>query len=383
MKLWSKSFGERGRKVRIYERRPGGMLERSVFIGNKEVRKSLGHRDRDLAEQQAYQLLAQLKVEVETVGEDTVTLGTLMKEYTESPAWKGKKKRTRDEDERKLRRVVGFFGAGRITDTLDESDSDNFIDARRRGDVGLIGVTPARKVRDRAIESDLVALHTMLNWATKARNERGKHWLVKNPLHGAPIPHEMNPVRPVTIHETYEKLLIVASDVNAMLPYFMILIEGTGRRLSACRQLLCSDVDLKAETVHWRKEYDKKGRDAVRPIDEAVVTALKTWQKESARIDSQWLFPSPQDPMRPVSRHLLDSWLRKAYALAGLTPQRGGMWHPFRRKFATERKDMTVKNVADYAGWKPETLLNIYQQPDVESMREVAKAPTRRLVEVL
>jgi hypothetical protein len=29
---------------------------------------------------------------------------------------------------------------------------------------------------------------------------------------------------------------------------------------------------------------------------------------------------------------LLGTWLRKAYALAKITPQPGGMWHPLRRK---------------------------------------------------
>ncbi len=61
-KLWSRSFGKRGRGnvVRIYESRPGSNLMRSVYINGKEDRRSLGHRDKKLAEKQAYELLAQL-----------------------------------------------------------------------------------------------------------------------------------------------------------------------------------------------------------------------------------------------------------------------------------------------------------------------------------
>ena len=47
-KCWSKSVGERGARVRLYEDRPGGPLFRSVYVDGKEVRKSLGHRDKEL-----------------------------------------------------------------------------------------------------------------------------------------------------------------------------------------------------------------------------------------------------------------------------------------------------------------------------------------------
>jgi hypothetical protein len=41
-KRWSKSIGERGRRVRLYEARPGGPIMRAVWIDGKEVRRSLG-----------------------------------------------------------------------------------------------------------------------------------------------------------------------------------------------------------------------------------------------------------------------------------------------------------------------------------------------------
>ena len=36
------------------------------------------------------------------------------------------------------------------------------------------------------------------------------------------------------------------------------------------------------------------------------------------------LFPSRDDLQKPVSRHVVDAWLRKAERLAGLEPQVGG-----------------------------------------------------------
>lgn len=65
------------------------------------------------------------------------------------------------------------------------------------------------------------------------------------------------------------------------------------------------------------------------------------------------------------NQHLLDDWLRMAYERAKLTPQRGGLWHPFRRKWASERKGHPVVDVAAAGGWKDvRTVQNSYQQVD-------------------
>ena len=61
-KLWRKSLGERGLRVYLFERTPGGNLYREAYVGGKRVTKlSLGHRDRERAEADSYKLLAKLK----------------------------------------------------------------------------------------------------------------------------------------------------------------------------------------------------------------------------------------------------------------------------------------------------------------------------------
>ena len=61
----------------------------------------------------------------------------------------------------------------------------------------------------------------------------------------------------------------------------------------------------------------------------------------------------------------------------------GSLWHAFRRLWATERKDLPVKDVAAAGGWQDvTTLLKCYQQPDEETLRSVVederpKAQTR------
>src|SRR2546426_12597640 len=51
-KCWTKSLGERGHRIRLYEKYPGGPIMRSVYIDGKEVRKSLAHRDKEKATRQ-------------------------------------------------------------------------------------------------------------------------------------------------------------------------------------------------------------------------------------------------------------------------------------------------------------------------------------------
>jgi integrase len=353
---------------------------RSIFINGKEVRKSLGHRDRELAKKQAYELVTHLMADERAIENESVTLGMLMRLYVESPAFMEKKERTRDEDGRRLERVVTFLCASREVGTLSESDVRRFTAARRRGDPSLIGVKPNVAVRDRSVQADLVALHTMLNWSAKERDSRGRRLATENPLRGIAIPREKNPRRPLMSHPEFEKLLLRAGEVSDLLVTFLTLSEATGRRLSACRQLRWEDLDLTAGTVHWRADTDKKGYDVRLPLPDAVRDALARWQTVSGGIGRSWVFPSPSVPSEPISRHLLDDWLRRAYRMAGIEPKRGGMWHPIRRKFATERKGHSAVDVAAYGGWRDlRTVQTIYQQPDVESMRLVAAAPTHRV----
>lgn len=59
----------------------------------------------------------------------------------------------------------------------------------------------------------------------------------------------------------------------------------------------------------------------------------------------------------------------------------GGLWHPLRRKWVTERKRYPAKDVAAAGGWRHEpTMLTSYQQADTETVRRVVLEPTQRLM---
>ncbi len=373
-RCWSKSIGERGHRVRLYEARPGGPIMRSVFVAGKEVRKSLGHRDKEQAVQQGYELLTALLANEEALDEQSLTLGLLADLYHTSPAHQSKKPRTQRAEGQILRRVVEFFGRPRRADTISESDVKRYTMARRRGDVG-------RPVGDRTIGADLEMLLRAIRWAVRERKPNGERLLKENPLLGVRLPSEKNPQRPVMKHDEYLRLLEVAQRVHPLLKLALIVAEGTGRRLSAWRNLYWHDLDFEAGTIRWRAEHDKKGHEQVVPMNQAVKDALVAARRAQKSIGDTPVFPAPQDPSSPCRADLLGTWLRKAYDLAEITPQPRGMWHPLRRKWATERKGYPVKDVAAAGGWKDEgTMLKAYQQADPETIRNVVLHPTHRLV---
>ncbi len=90
---------------------------------------------------------------------------------------------------------------------------------------------------------------------------------------------------------------------------------------------------------------------------------------------SEYLFPSPKDLNKPLRYELAAAWLLKAEALAKVPKQKGGLFHPYRRKWATERKSLPLKDVAAAGGWKDTaTLLASYQTADMATMITVVSS---------
>jgi len=278
-KCWTKSLGERGHRIRLYEKYPGGPITRSVYIDGKEVRKSLAHRDKEKATRQGYELLNALLTNENALDEQSLTLGLLSDLYLESPAHLSKKARTQRDEGRMLRQVVEFFGKARRVETLSESDVKRYTMARRQGDVAPPGAEHGRPVRDRTIEAELEMLLRALRWAVRERKTNGERLLKENPLVGVRLPSEKNPNRPVMAHDVYCRLLEVAERVHPLLKLALIVAEGTGRRLSAWRSLFWDDVDFEAGMIRWRAVNDKKGYEQVVPMSDAVKQALTAARK--------------------------------------------------------------------------------------------------------
>jgi len=354
---------------------------RSVYFDGKEARKSLGHRDKEEAVRQGYELLTAPLANENALDEQSLTLGLLADLYLESPAHLSKKARTQHDEGRTLRRVVEWFSKTRRVETLSESDVKRYTMARRQGTVVPPSAERGRPVGDRTIGADLEMLLRALRWAVRERKTNGGRLLKENPLVGVRLPSEKNPKRPVMQHDEYLTLLEVAERVHPLLKSALIVAEGTGRRLSAWRNLFWDDVDFDAGTIRWRAAHDKKGYEQVVPMSDAVKQALSAARRAQQTIGNTVVFPAPKNPTQSCGRHVLDGWLRKAFELTGLSRQPGGMWHSIRRKWATERKGYPIKDVAFAGGWRTErTVLSCYQQADAETVRQVVLHPTQRVM---
>ncbi len=223
-------------------------------------------------------------------------------------------------------------------------------------------------MRARAVAKDLVALRTMLSWATRQRDSRRQFLLDYNPLRSVKLPVEKNPRRPVETYDRYLRLMEEAGSVDWRLPCALTLAEATGQRIGSILRLRREDVEpdrLPHGWVFFGADRQKTGREnsvAIPPYAREVL--LRHLTRLPAQSDG-WLFPAERNMSKPVDVSVMSRCLRRAYELAGLEPQRGSLWHAWRRKWATERKGMPLADVAAAGGWEDHnTLLQSYQRPD-------------------
>ena len=89
-------------------------------------------------------------------------------------------------------------------------------------------------------------------------------------------------------------------------------------------------------------------------------------------LGAAYLFPSPMDKNKPVSRYLAKDWLLRAEDAAKLDHLPQGGWHAYRRAWATMRKHLPDVDVAPAGGWKSvDTLKLAYQHSDEATLLDV------------
>ena len=387
---WSWSSGERPYTVTVEERTPGGIIYGRVWNPRKKnwVRRSLKHRDRKRAKAWALDQAAKLARGDEAIRAGKVTLGDVLASYAKyrSPR---KSSGSQKSDERKMKMWARVLGATIDPHGISLGQWERFIELRSSGQIDARGkqveAEKLRPVRKRAVEADCKWLNWVFNWASKWRMQSGHYLMRENPIRGFEIPTEKNPLRPVATQDRFEAVRAVADQVmmetrwgkretaRSHLSELLDIVNGTGRRISAICQLTYEDVMLDEGgpygSIRWPARTDKTGRETVVPVSPAVRSAIDRVQNERPGIGPAPLFPSPEDPQKPMTRHLADKWLRKGEKLAELPSQKGTLWHGYRRKWATERKNLSDVDVAAAGGWKTvDTLKTAYQQEDAETM---------------
>lgn len=383
---WTRTLGEHGLRVRLFQIRKGGTFYRDVWVPERgKDRKCLHTSDRAEAERLGRALIAaRMRGEQDAGTASVLTLGALWERYrSDCQAFLDNAPATRQDTRARVAILLAYFGEQYDVRTLSVDEQAAYTTARRAGGIRISAKQVTRAVRMRSAEADLVVLHQMLHWATTVRVD-GARLLDGNPLAGARRTREQNPLRPVA---TYERFVATRAAMQRLgaddeeceaartrwtkMELALVIAEATGRRLGSIRQLRWDDIDWSGSAIRWRAEADKKRRDSVVPMPLPLSHELRQFQRRLGT-ETGWIFASEQDPERPMDRHLFDKWLHRAEEAAKLTKLHGGLWHPYRRAWATARKHLPLTDVAAAGGWKDtKTLLTCYQQPDAQTLLAV------------
>jgi integrase len=227
-------------------------------------------------------------------------------------------------------------------------------------------------VRDRQIEYDLKFLVAVLAWAEGA-DEKEPHHLPRNPWSRERrksqkmiMARERNPKRPSMTQELHEALVDQAP--NWRFAGVMELCRETMHRRNSVRQLRWEDIDLQRETVEWRGEYDKNGREIIAPLTPRAMEVLDGLPQVPG---SPWLFPAEEDVSRPVTRHTLDTWLKRAKERAGIEIEGLG-FHGQKRAGVRRKEFRALPNPVreKLTGTSARTLDSVYDDVSVDEMRD-------------
>ena len=224
----------------------------------------------------------------------------------------------------------------------------------------------------------------MLRWARTVVTSDGKgRWLELDPLEGLRFEKERSPKRPVASAERYETTQkavrqLAASESHERgrlrwlrLELALFLARTTRRRRGSIVGLQWEDIDFGQRRITWRAEHDKKRAEWVTPMTARATNDLRRAQREFGSV-AGYLFPSKRHPSGHISAAMLGEWLREAERRAKLPKLAGGLWHPYRRGWASERMHFPLKAVADAGGWKDvTTLVRCYQQTDERTLLAV------------
>jgi integrase len=128
----------------------------------------------------------------------------------------------------------------------------------------------------------------------------------------------------------------------------------------------------------WAAEHDKMGYAAVTPLSAPARAVLDAYLARAPRVGDTPLFPSRADRVRPMRKAEAAHLLTRAEARADLPHLDRGQFHPYRRLWASERKDLPDVDVARAGGWRDLSVMRTsYQQADAVTTLRVIEHGTR------
>jgi hypothetical protein len=238
-------------------------------------------------------------------------------------------------------------------------------------------------------------------------------------------PFAARPIR--SAYERYERTRRKADEVDeqGLFGAFFELIETLGWRVDAVCRLWASDVDRSVRPaaaygpIRKRGEVDKEGVEMWVPMNEDARRAVDVVLERNPAIGGTPLFPAPKSDADEQSKcwsrwHARDlnersqrsagyatrvrRAARRSATSSGIVRARKCRhvdreprdpskrllgFHAYRRKWATERKHLPVKDVAEAGGWLDRRSLELcYLQADEETMLAAVSEP-RKLRETI
>lgn len=434
-KLWSHAVGQRPHRVLVFERAKGGVLYLQVWnpVTEKPKRRSLRHSNQERAIEQAEEAAKRLREGVVGLS-GPAAVGSVLTLYLTHRTPNKKSAEMRAEDRRRAEMWNRYLGSDKRILQLGRAEWDTFITDRATGAVDARGRRVKKALRvevePRTVDADLVFINSAFNWACQWNTPDGRKLLERNPW-GAPAagvkralerPKTAAPRRPVATYDRYLAMRAVADQVlmqtakgdpdaelversgkkggvrlNApskkpgsakfwmkpsYLPELLDLVEDNGRRITSVCRLEYDDIAREGGVitrVTWPPLKREKEKSV--PVSDRTRAILEEILRRRPGLGKHPVFPAPRNPLKPMTRHLADDWLREAVVISGVGFLDWGMWHPFRRKWATERKHLPRKDVMEVGGWKDErSLRESYEQSDEETMLAVVNEP-RKLTE--
>ena len=202
---------------------------------------------------------------------------------------------------------------------------------------------------------------------------------------GCPITEKPPEVEAASGEDETMKRTVKRKKVRSYLSEFLTVLHDTGVRVGAALDLRIDDLyldDGEHGAIHWRPPTDEHGKErpTVTPLTAAARAAIDeqlTRRVALFGVDvaarSPWVWPSPRSPVaRPWSYTNAKKVVLAAEKLAGLPKLDGGIFHPYRRKWVTERRHLPDADVAAVQGRADVGVMReSYQGTDVANRQKV------------
>ena len=207
--------------------------------------------------------------------------------------------------------------------------------------------------------------------------------LNSDPCSAMSVPSEKNPRRELLMDDEFEAMLAAADTVADYMPMLVLLAGETGRRIGAICQLRASDLrwdDGAHGEIVWRSATDKVGVRWIAPMTPRLRAEVESYVRERGLIGDAWLFRALKGD-GPLTVDRASKWWKRCENAAGVPRRKGQGWHSLRRRWATARKGLSLRDVAAVGGWKTtQVLSDVYQMADRDAMEAVAVGakPVRR-----